>query len=182
MTSYIQDIHNLDHDAKSMVVQWNSSLVGQNCGDSSRIVNINNIDTLWPKWWTTKDKAIIDANIEVYPGSMVEGPEPYNQNFIDSKSLDQDSLRSIVRWHKDNSVPGRQMWSAYIWKNVPQVSFRMQPCSFITSDILGQMKTLIDQFVSEGVLISDTSYSHASPQVIIHSKNYGCLHTFGVTL
>jgi len=45
----------------------------------------------------------------------------------------------------------------------PLTQFRMQPCRFIRSDILGPLETLIDQFVSEGVLVSDISGTHASP-------------------
>ena len=48
--------------------------------------------------------------------------------------------------------------------------FRMQPSRFIRSDILGTLKTLIDQFVSEGVLISDISCTHASPSVVVPKK------------
>ena len=48
--------------------------------------------------------------------------------------------------------------------------FRLQPCRFIRSDVLGSLKALIDQFVSKGVLISDISCTHASPLVIVHKK------------
>ena len=49
----------------------------------------------------------------------------------------------------------------------------MQPCHFIRRDILGSLKALIDQFVSEGVLIPDISCTHASPLVIVHKKEGG---------
>ena len=52
-------------------------------------------------------------------------------------------------------------------------TFRMQPCRFIRSDILGPLKVKIDQFVTEGVLIPDISFSHASPLVIVHKKEGG---------
>jgi hypothetical protein len=55
----------------------------------------------------------------------------------------------------------------------PNATFRMQPCRFIRSDILGPLKVMIDQFVSEGVLIPDISCSHASPLVIVHKKEGG---------
>jgi len=51
----------------------------------------------------------------------------------------------------------------------PLTQFRMQPCQFIRSDILGPLKAL-DQFLSEGVLISDISCTHASPLVMVHKE------------
>ena len=51
--------------------------------------------------------------------------------------------------------------------------FRMQPCRLIRSDILSPLEALIDQFVSEGVLIPDISSTHASPQVIVHKLQGG---------
>ena len=51
--------------------------------------------------------------------------------------------------------------------------FRMQPCRLIRSDILGPLKTLFDQFVSERVLIPGISCTHASPLVIVHKKEGG---------
>ena len=47
----------------------------------------------------------------------------------------------------------------------PLAHFRMQPCRFIRSDILVPLKALIDQFVSEGVLVSDIFCTYASPSV-----------------
>ena len=38
---------------------------------------------------------------------------------------------------------------------------------------MGPLKALIDQFVSEGVLISDISCTHACPLVIVHKKEGG---------
>ena len=38
---------------------------------------------------------------------------------------------------------------------------------------MGQLKVMIDQFVSEGVLIPDISCSHASPLAIMHKKEGG---------
>ena len=39
--------------------------------------------------------------------------------------------------------------------------------------IFEPLKALIDQFVSEGVLIPDISFTHACPQVIVHIKEGG---------
>ena len=49
----------------------------------------------------------------------------------------------------------------------------MQPYWFIRSDILGPLEVMIDQLVSEGVLITDISCSHASLLVIVHKKEAG---------
>ena len=50
---------------------------------------------------------------------------------------------------------------------------RSSECSFISSDSLGPLKTLIDQHVSEGVLIPDISCTYASPLVIVYKKESG---------
>ena len=44
----------------------------------------------------------------------------------------------------------------------PNATFRMHPCRFIKSDILGPLKVMIDH--------PDISCSHASPLVIVHKK------------
>ena len=49
----------------------------------------------------------------------------------------------------------------------------MQPCRFIQDGILKPLKTMLDQFVSEGVFISDSSCDSASPLVIINKKDGG---------
>jgi hypothetical protein len=38
-------------------------------------------------------------------------------------------------------------------KNHPLVSFRMQPYGYVKPNIIGLLKALIDQFVSENVLV-----------------------------
>ena len=55
----------------------------------------------------------------------------------------------------------------------PLAQFRMQPCRFIRSDILGPLKALIDQFVSESVLIPYISCTHTSPLVIVRKMEGG---------
>ena len=49
----------------------------------------------------------------------------------------------------------------------------MQPCRFIRDGVLKPLKTMLDQFVSEGVLISDLSSDFASPLVIVNKKDGG---------
>ena len=49
----------------------------------------------------------------------------------------------------------------------------MQPCRFIRDGILNPPKTMLDQIVSEGVLIPDSSCDFASPLVIVNNKDYG---------
>ena len=48
----------------------------------------------------------------------------------------------------------------------------MQPCRFIRDGTLKHLKTMLDQLVSEGVLISD-SCNFASPLVIVNKKDGG---------
>ena len=45
--------------------------------------------------------------------------------------------------------------------------------AFVRKDILISLRELIDQFVSEGVLVPDSSCSHASPLVIVPKKEGG---------
>ena len=50
----------------------------------------------------------------------------------------------------------------------------MQPCRFIQDGILKPLKTMLEaQFVSEGVLISDSSCDFASPLVIVNKRDGG---------
>ena len=49
----------------------------------------------------------------------------------------------------------------------------MQPCRFVREGTLRQLKELLDQFVSEGVLIPDNSCDFASPLVIVQKKEGG---------
>ena len=55
----------------------------------------------------------------------------------------------------------------------PLAQFRTQPCQFIRSDILGPLKALIDEFVSEEVLVSDISRTHVSQLVIVYKMEGG---------
>ena len=52
----------------------------------------------------------------------------------------------------------------------PAAQFRMQPFRFVLDEILRPLKVLSDQFVSEGVLVSDNSCDFASPLVIVNKK------------
>ena len=70
----------LEHDSGPLVmgVQWHSSLVGENCGDSTRLVNMDTIGTpMANPLETIEDKAeedsiLDDANLFVYPGASEE--------------------------------------------------------------------------------------------------------------
>ena len=50
----------------------------------------------------------------------------------------------------------------------PAAQFRMQPCRFVREGILRPLKELLDQFVSQGVLVSDNSCDFALPLVIVN--------------
>ena len=97
--------------------------------------------------------------------------------FFDPDFPDQEALKSIVRRHgqilfQPFDQEGLRVESLHLEVD-PMAQFRMQPCRFIRSDILVPLKALIDQFVSEGVLVSDISCTHASPLVIVHKKEGG---------
>ena len=46
-------------------------------------------------------------------------------------------------------------------------------CLFVRINNLVPLKALVDQFVSEGVLVPDISWSYVSPLVIVHRKEGG---------
>ena len=70
----------------------------------------------------------------------------------------------MAKFSSNRSIRKDSEWKAYIWKWIQ---------ALIRSDILGPLKVMIDQFLSEGVLIPDISCSHASPLVIVHKKEGG---------
>ena len=81
----------------------------------------------------------------------------------------QDALKSIVCRHgkilfQPFDQEGLRVESLHL-EVEPLAQFRMQPCRFIRSDILVPLKALIDQFVSEGVLVSDISCTHKLTRV-----------------
>jgi hypothetical protein len=86
----IQDFLILENDGDALVmgVQWHTSLVGEQCGDSVRMVNIDTFGTkLSNPLESAEDKAeednlLEDSTIEVYPESKIEGGEPHNQCFL----------------------------------------------------------------------------------------------------
>jgi hypothetical protein len=141
-----------------------------------------NIDTFGTKLSnpleSAEDKAEEDNLLENSTiDSKIEGGEFYNQCFFDPDFPDQKSLRAIVERHgqvlfQPFDQEGLRVDSLHLEVD-PNATFRMQPCRFIRSDILGPLKVMIDQFVSEGVLIPDISCSHASPLVIVHKKEGG---------
>ena len=97
--------------------------------------------------------------------------------FFDPSFPDQDALKSIFRRHglilfQPFDQEGLRVESLNLEVDT-LAQFRMQPCRFLRSNILRPLKVLIDQFVSEGVLVSDISCTHASPFVIFHKM--GCL-------
>ena len=49
----------------------------------------------------------------------------------------------------------------------------MPPCQFVKEGIMRPPKEMIDQFVSEGVLVPDNSCDFASPLAILNKKHGG---------
>ena len=49
----------------------------------------------------------------------------------------------------------------------------MQPCRFLREGILCPLKELLDQFISERVLVSDNSCDFASPLAIVNKNDGG---------
>ena len=55
----------------------------------------------------------------------------------------------------------------------PLATFRMQPCRFVRESIMRPLKEMIDQFDSEGVLVSGNSCDFDCPLIIVNIKDGG---------
>jgi len=112
--------------------------------------------------------------VKVYPEPTLEAWKQCHFN-LDFPKLDH--LKAIVREH------GKTLFQPFDREGLrveplklkvkPSVSFRMQPCRLVREGTLRQLKELLDQFVSEGVLIPDNSCDFASPLVIVQKKEGG---------
>ena len=104
-----------------------------------------------------EDSNLDDANLDIQPEASEEEPEAYSQCFFDPNFPDQDALKLIVRRH------GQILFQPFDQEGLREESLHLevdplaQPYRFIRGDILGPLKALIDQFGSEGVLVSDIS-------------------------
>ena len=85
----VQEFLILENYAGALVmgVQWHTSLVGEQCGDSVRMVNIDTFVTKLSNPLESiednaeEDKLLDDSTFEVYPGSKTEELELHNQCF-----------------------------------------------------------------------------------------------------
>ena len=88
--NHIQPLPRIDFFAARhpliMGVRWHSSLVWGNCGDSTRLEYrhlrysmMYPLDSIEHK--AEEEKFLDDANLDVYPESLKEEPEAYNQSF-----------------------------------------------------------------------------------------------------
>ena len=100
-----------------------------------------------------------DTNIDMYPEALEEESLKRIINVLLTLIFRTKSRSSQFSVFLPNSFPAKSLHLEVD----QQAQFRMQPYHFIRSDFLGPLKTLIDQFVSEGVLILDISCTHASP-------------------
>jgi len=123
------------------------------------------LDTIEDK--AEEDKILDDENLDT---SEKETEACYL--FFDPDFPDQDSLKSISIVRRHGHLIRKILGLRSCIKKWIRI-LGMQPCRFIRCDILGPLKTLIDQFKSEGVLIPHTSCTHASPLVIVHKKEGG---------
>ena len=136
-----------------MGVRWHTSLVGEQCGDSVRMVNIDTFGTkLSNPLESTEDKAVEDnllddSTIEVYPESKIESVGPHNQCFLPlifrTKSHQGQSWKDLAKFCSNHSIRKDSVDNLHLEVH-PNVTFRMQPCPFISSDNLGPLKVMID--------------------------------------
>ena len=93
-----------------MGVQWHSSLVGENCGDSTRLVNMDTFSNPMANPLKAiedeaeEDSILDDANLDVHPGTSEEEPEAYNECFLTLFSRPRRAqVNSSQAW--ENSFP-----------------------------------------------------------------------------
>ena len=100
-----------------------------------------------------------------------EKSENWEQCYFDSTFRVLNTLRNIVQRH------GKVLFRPFdkvglrvdplVLSVGPNARFNMQSCRFVRKDILSSLQKLIYQFVSEGVLVPESSCSHASSLVIV---------------
>jgi hypothetical protein len=173
----------LDNDAEDMVmgVYWYQRVTNGGGNDPNiRILDMRNFGVFMQNPLENgsddapEDALMDNANVDVYPEAISEAWEQCHFNLAFPKL---DHLKAIVREH------GRTLFQPFDQegsrveplklKVKPSASFRMQPCRFVREGTLRQLKELLDQFVSEGVLIPDNSCDFASPLVIVQKKEGG---------
>ena len=118
-----------------------------------------------------EDNLFQENDIDVFPR---EKSENWEKCFFDPTFPDLNTLRNIVQRHEEVLFQPFDQEGLRVDPLVlsvdPNAHFNMQPCRFVRKDILISLRELIDQFVSEGVLVPDSSCSHASPLVIVPKK------------
>ena len=111
-----------------------------------------------------EDDLLENSDLDVFPSQV---SEPWESCTFNPDFPDLVGLKSIVKSHGSilfqpfdkEGLRG----SPLKLKVHASASFRMQPCRFIRDGILTPLKTMLDQFVSEGVQNSDSSCDFASP-------------------
>ena len=118
---------------------------------------------------TPQDDLLENSTFGVFPDLNLEPWESCNFN-PDFPELNK--LKQIVRYHgsvlfQPFDYEGLRVQPLKLKVN-PLATFRMQPCRFVREGIMRPLKEMIDQFVSEGVLVSNNSCDFASPLVIVN--------------
>ena len=170
----------MDNDAEDMVmgVYWYQRVTNGGENDPNiRILDMRNFGVFMQNPLENgsddapEDALMDNANVDVYPEAISEAWEQCHFNLAFPKL---DHLKAIVREH------GRTLFQPFDKEGLrveplklkvkSSASFRMQPCRFVREGTLRQLKELLDQFVSEGVLIPD---NFAGPLVIVQKKEGG---------
>ena len=121
-----------------------------------------------------EDDLLENSDFDAYPSQV---SEPWELCTFNPKFPELERLKSVVKSHgsvlfQPFDKEGLRV-SPLKLKVHPSASFRMQPCRFIRDGILKPLKTMLDQFVCESVLISNSSYDFASPLVIVNKRDDG---------
>ena len=119
-----------------------------------------------------KDDLLENSDYDAHPSQV---SEPWEMCTFNPEFPELERLKSIVKSHGSVLFQPFDRESLRVKLKVdPLASFLMQPCQFSRDGILKPLKTMLDQFVSEGVLISEFSCDFASPLVIVNKKDGGC--------
>ena len=177
-----QDFLVLDDDVEDIVmgVQWYNSVLKGSPTDHITILDAkirgltyeNPIE--FGQYLAPEDDLLENSTIGVFPDLNLE---PWESCHFNPDFPELIQLQQIVRYHgnvlfQPFDHEGLRVQPLKLKVN-PLATFRMQPCRFVREGIMRPLKEMIDQFVSEGFLVSDNSCDFATPLVIVNKKDGG---------
>ena len=159
-----QELLILDRDGEDLVmgVIWFNSVMTAKRSEITKIVDIRGfgipeqVPIEFSQDVAPEDDLLENLDLDAFPSQI---SEPWEMCTFNPYFPELDRLQAIVKYH------GSVLFQPFDKKGLrisplklkvhPFASFLMQPCRFIRDGILKLLKTMLDQFVSKGVFISD---------------------------